>query len=298
MPISPRDSETLGGEALSRREVTGESPGVRPLGLDQPCPCSAALPPTAADFRKVPSLPWWVSGSCKIKCENKRTDGILLLPTCVFPLTLNQAPFPPCPLLSWDDAHGAPSPTSYPLNPILSRILGSRDSSPLKCKPQPPADPSHSREPQLSVFQIKPKPTTPSHPGPSPFLHSLLRKPPWNFVHTHSLHLLTLSFCPRACDCSVIIPGPVMFRSLSSQSFCACSVCARASARGPQPLSWNLARASHSAALHLSPSHLFSVYMSSFLSSFKDTTCKLHYPFNLGFNNPRFFLGFFFSLCA
>lgn len=34
--------------------------------------------------------------------------------------------------------------------------------------------------------------------------------------------------------------------------------------------------------------------MSSFLSSFKDTTCKLHYPFNIGFNNPRFFFRFFF----
>ena len=86
------------------------------------------------------------------------------------------------------------------------------------------------------------------------------------------------------------------FRSLSSQSICTFSVCARASARGPQPLSWNLARASHSAALHLSPvlDHQSILCIYEFISSFKDTTCKLHYPFNLGFNNPRFFLGFFF----
>ena len=86
------------------------------------------------------------------------------------------------------------------------------------------------------------------------------------------------------------------FRSLSSQSICTFSVCARASARGPQPLSWNLARASHSATLHLSPvlDHQSILCISEFISSFIDTTCQLHYPFNLGFNNPRFFLGFFF----
>ena len=40
-----------------------------------------------------------------------------------------------------------------------------------------------------------------------------------------------------------------MFHSLSSpHSFCTCSICARASARGLQPPSWNLTRASHAVA--------------------------------------------------
>ena len=40
-----------------------------------------------------------------------------------------------------------------------------------------------------------------------------------------------------------------MFHSLSSpHSFCTCSICVRASARGLQPPSWNLTRASHAVA--------------------------------------------------